>query len=267
VTASEIPAIPVTAGAAEAETEVLLAAPVIRDQRDPTASVTSVALFAACPRRYYLGRYLGLEPEPDDSGTGAMALGDAVHQILAGQTIDSPEAHELAARFTAGEWGQRAARAQRIEHEFDFLYDFNGMILRGQIDLWFEEAGQLVMVDYKTDRDVDSASSYALQLQLYALALERYTQRLPDRAVLFYVRSQQSVDVDLTPAALDAARQRVAQLIAAQASGEFPLRPGDQCRKCSFFGGLCPEGRGEEGSTGLVFGRPSSLLTLASDGL
>ena len=62
-----------------------------------------------------------------------------------------------------------------------------------QIDLWFEEAGEeLMVVDYKeTDRMADGESpsaAYALQLQIYALALERSAGRIADRAVLYYLR-------------------------------------------------------------------------------
>ncbi|MEP7354525.1 MAG: UvrD-helicase domain-containing protein, partial [Acidobacteriota bacterium] len=48
--------------AAAASTDVVaLKAPEVHGQHDAAAPVTSVAMFAACPRRYYLARYLGLE--------------------------------------------------------------------------------------------------------------------------------------------------------------------------------------------------------------
>src|SRR5438105_1592514 len=43
--------------------------PAISGQYDSSASVTSIALFADCPRRYYLARYLGFEgnrPRPNE---------------------------------------------------------------------------------------------------------------------------------------------------------------------------------------------------------
>ena len=101
-----------------------------------------------------------------------------MHRILAGEIGDSAEAMELAARFTASDLGRRAAIAARIEREFDFLFSIEDVVLRGQIDLWFEEAGELIVVDYKTDREERSAQQYALQLRLYALALEQYAGRL-----------------------------------------------------------------------------------------
>ncbi len=195
-------------------------------------------------------------------------MGLAVHAALAGQAVDSDEANEFVQRFEAGEWGQRAARAKRIEREFDFLFEMDDVILRGQIDLWFEESnGQLILIDYKTDRDETSAENYRVQLRLYALALERYVGRMPDRALLNYVRSERVVEVSLVEADLGSAREAVRQLREAQEHGRFPLKPGEQCRKCLFFGGLCPEGheggvRSESGN-GLLFGPPSSFLAPA----
>ncbi len=251
---------------AEAETdevhEQLLPPPHMEGQYDSSATITSVALFDACSRRYYLSRYLGLEPEPDGPGTGAMQLGSDVHAALAGQKVDSPEALALAAKFHASELGQRAARAQHVEHEYDFLIEVEDVILRGQIDLWFEESGELILVDYKTDRDESSAQSYALQLQLYALALAR----VPDRAVLYYLRSDRAIEIGLGAEKLEEARGKVREFRGAQERMEFPLRPGGQCKKCSFYGGLCPEGREARVTAGRIFGPPSSFLRPASSG-
>lgn len=260
--ATEPPIIERTLAATEAAAELLLPAPNLTGQYDSTATITSLAIYQACPRKYYLGRYLGLEPEPTGPGTGAMQLGHDVHAALSGEPVDSREALAMAARFHTSEWGQRAARAQRAEREFDFLFQVDDTILRGQIDLWFEEGGELVLLDYKTDRDEASAESYALQLRLYALALHR----VPDRAVLYYLRTDRAIEVGLSAAELQAARDKVRELREAQERMEFPQQPGGHCKKCSFYGGLCPEGRDSKIPTGRVFGQPSSFLTPASDG-
>jgi len=113
------------------------------------------------------------------------------------------------------------------------------VIVRGQIDLWFEQDGELVLVDYKTDRDEEGSESYALQLRLYALALERYAGRRPDRAVLYYLRSDRIVDISLTGADMDAARNAVRELRDAQDKLQFPMKVGERCRRCLFWGGVC----------------------------
>ena len=239
--------------------EEVLDPPVVAGQYDSAAAVTSVALFHACPRKYYLSRYLGFEAQPQGSGTGAMELGLAVHRALAGDLCDSPEANELAERFRSSDLGRRAESAARIEREFDFLFEIDDVVLRGQIDLWFEEGGELVLVDYKTDRDESSAEGYALQLRLYAIALERYAGRRPDRAVLYYLRSNRMVEVRLGDEDLGAARNAVRQLRDAQEQLQFALKEGEQCGKCEFWKGVCPAGTGgDEIRYGIASWLPSS---------
>jgi CRISPR/Cas system-associated exonuclease Cas4 (RecB family) len=157
---------------------------------------------------------------------------------LAGEETSSQEARALAQRFHASDLGRRAARASRIEREFDFLLALEDVVLSGRIDLWFEEEGELVLVDFKTDRE-ESDGRCELQLRLYALALERHVGRLPDRAAAFYVRPGRIVEIGLEPERLEAARTTVNALAAAQNALEFPMRPGEQCGRCGFFGRLC----------------------------
>jgi CRISPR-associated protein Cas4 len=243
ITASDqIPEIPVqSARPVDAQqTDVIL--PVIEPagQYDSSASVTSVAIFAACPRKYYLSRYLGWEPEPDEKGSGAIELGLQVHRALAGEEVESLEARELRSRFDASILGRRVARASRAEHEFDLLFAIEDVVLRGQIDLWFEEGGELILVDYKSSHDESRAGGYELQLQLYALALLRYAGRVPDRAVLYYLRSENAVDVDLSEERLKEAASKVRQMRDAQQTLVFPMNPGEQCQRCPFYKELCP---------------------------
>lgn len=237
--------------------EDVLNPPVVSGQYDSAVSVTSVAMFQACPRRYYLSRYLELEPVAALEGGAtlggsqpAIDLGLDVHSALSGEAVDSIEANELASRFRSSDLGRRADAATRIEREFDFLFETDDVIVRGQIDLWFDEGskagGELVIVDYKTDRDEAGAEGYALQLRLYALALERYAGRRPDRAVLYYLRSNRVVEISLTDGELAAARNAVHELRQAQDQLRFPLKVGNQCGKCLFWGGIC-EGLKEGG--------------------
>ena len=222
--------------------DVVLPMIVPTGQYDSTVSVTSVAIFDACPRKYYLGRYLGLEPEPDPEvqGSGAIELGLQVHRALAGEQVDSPEALRLRSRFEESPLGKRAARASRVEREFDVLFAVEDVVLRGQIDLWFEEGGELILLDYKSGRDESRSGEYELQLRLYALALLRYAGRVPTRAVLFYLWSEKAIEVDLGEEKLEAATRKVQELRDAQETLIFPMQPGEHCRRCPFYKGPCP---------------------------
>lgn len=242
-------AVPVMGGGRD---EVVLEGPRVQSQYDSSAAVTDVALFSVCPRKYFLARYVGLQAEAEGQGTGApegrgikaVEFGIEVHQAMAGMETSSAEALELKLRFDASPMGRRLAGAGRVEREFDFMLTVEDVVVSGKIDAWFqekpEEGGELVVLDYKTDRDDASAEEYGLQLRLYALALERYTGRLPDRAALCYLRPGRIVEVSLTGAELERVRETVRELAAAQSEMKFPLKVGEQCRRCWFYGGLCP---------------------------
>jgi CRISPR/Cas system-associated exonuclease Cas4 (RecB family) len=186
--------------------------------------------------------------DPAESGDlPAPEFGTQVHELLAGKTIvePDPEAVRLADVFRESALGRRAARAARIGQEVDFLMAVEGLVIRGQVDLWFEEGGELVVVDYKTNSVTaaearQAARQYALQLRLYAMAVERIVGRAPDRAYVHFLRPDKAIEVDLRPTLLDSPEQVVREFVEAQSSLHFALNEGAQCRSCEFVGGLCP---------------------------
>ncbi len=160
-----------------------------------------------------------------------------MHKILAGGTSNSLEAQELARRFPMPD------HPTRLEQEFDFLLAIeDAVVLRGQIDLWYEQDGELMVVDYKTDRE-ETPETHAFQMRIYALALERYAGRLPDRAVLFYLRSGRAVEIGLSSDDFNSAKMTLKSFVNAQNSMVFSLQEGDHCRRCAFYRGLCPAGK------------------------
>ena len=217
--------------------ESFLSKPAPTGQHDSSAAATAIATFQACPRKFLLNSlFSSMDMRLAEPSTGAVALGTEVHRVLAGAQ-GSAEAVELACRFENSELGRRAACASRIEREFDFLLPVEDVLVRGQIDLWFEESGELILIDYKTDRDESSSDVYAVQLSLYALALKKYTGRLPDRPALYYLKTDRTVDV---PIDCERALQAVRLFRDAQESAKYPIRPGSQCQRCAFFQNSCP---------------------------
>ena len=166
-------------------------------QHDSNATVTALALFASLPAGNITSRATWVSRSPRETGRrrthlrqpadlSASEFGTQVHALLAGKPVPDPEpeALRLAEVFRQSPLGRRAARAARSEREFDFLMAVEDLVVRGQVDLWFEEGGELVVVDYKTD-DVNAAEAhqrardYALQLRLYALAVEPWPAAPP----------------------------------------------------------------------------------------
>src|SRR5206468_950987 len=107
-----------------------LAPPVVTGQYDGNGTVTAISAFAACPRKYYLGHYLGfdgrirkaadLEVEDDKPvDLSAGEFGTQVHALLAGSPVadPAPEAQKLAAVFRQSALGRRAAQATRVARE------------------------------------------------------------------------------------------------------------------------------------------------------
>jgi CRISPR/Cas system-associated exonuclease Cas4 (RecB family) len=149
--------------------------------------------------------------------------------------------------FRQSPLGRRAARATRTAREFDFLMAMEDLVIRGQVDLWFEEGGELVVVDYKTDEVTAAeahhrARDYGLQLRLYARAVESVAGRAPGRACLHFLRPNTLVEVDLAPTLIESPEQTVRDFQEAQSKLDFPLVEGEQCKRCSFFRDLCPAG-------------------------
>jgi ATP-dependent helicase/nuclease subunit A len=233
--------------------------PALQEQHDTAVNVTSLAVFASCPRKYYLQRYIGwntgrfagfdAENLPaddaggdDDSGVGldAAEMGSLVHELLAGKPgPHPPEAHRLANVFLESDLGRRAASASRAGREWDFIADIDDTLVRGAIDLWFEENGEIHVVDYKTDA-IASPADYAPQLALYALAIESAFGKPPASAWLCFLRTNLVVEVPLDGESLPRARRLIGQLREAQNNLMFELRVGEQCKSCRFFKSLCP---------------------------
>jgi len=232
----------------------VLGRPAMADQSESAVNVTSLAVFAGCPRKYYLQRYIGwnsgrfarFDPEdlPEDDGDelSAADMGSLVHEVLAGKPGPFPdEARELASVFLASDLGRRAAAAMRAAREWDFIVDIDGTLLRGTVDLWFEENGEVHVVDYKTDA-IARPDEYAPQLALYALALERALGKRPSGAWLHFLRPDVLAPVVLDDAALENARRLIASLREAQNELRFDLNEAGHCQSCQFYRSLCPAG-------------------------
>lgn len=232
------------AGAREMPPESLNALP-IPVQPPPTVSVTALAHLETCPRKHLLSSHLRWPAAPQAGGTGgAMALGSEVHEILGGLRVvpdAAPEAAALAAVFARSELGKRASKARRLEREFDFLVEFDGLLVHGVIDLWFQDDAGVILVDYKTDSvwDAQREAEYSTQLRLYAAALGRLTGSLPKEAYLYLLRQERAQPVQLC----DDISATLREYRARYGEGRFETKPGPHCAWCAYAGGACPEPR------------------------
>lgn len=135
-------------------------------------------------------------------------------------------------------------QARTVHRELDFVMEFPPAILRGQIDLVYEDAaGAWHIVDYKSDRlggqsPAEHAARYQLQVLLYAIAAGRCAGVSVADATVYYVRTAQSHTVAITPDLLagvgDQARELAVQLIASRRSGQYQRREEPSCRYCPY---------------------------------
>ncbi|HKD10111.1 MAG TPA: UvrD-helicase domain-containing protein [Bryobacteraceae bacterium] len=232
---------------AGAEAVAIVPRPAVNEQYDTAVNVTSLSAFAQCPRRYYIERYVGWsgggkrgaasQADPDE--IPAAEMGTLVHEILAGKPGEYAEAaRDLAAVFERSELARRAATASRREREWDFISEIDGVLVRGTIDLWFEDADGVHIVDYKTDTTV-RASEHAPQLALYAVALEKALGKKPASASLHYLRADRVERVAIDDEATTRARAIIGELRAAQETFSFPLNAGEHCRACGCYRSTC----------------------------
>lgn len=162
-------------------------------------------------------------------GRYGSAVGRAVHAVL--QVVDLDAGVGLAAACAAqaaaeGVMGREAvieglvqsaidsttvktAVAQRYWREVYVGAPHGDGVLEGYIDLLYDDGGELVIVDYKTDAwgtagDLDEkVRRYAVQLQAYADAVRETTSRVVNRGVLLFLSRDgavaKNVDVSIGP--------------------------------------------------------------------
>lgn len=126
----------------------------------------------------------------EEAGIEATRLGDLV------ETVESVLSSEI--------W-ERARGASRCLTEAPFAVALDGgegdgpLLVRGSIDLAFEEEGGWVIVDYKTDSPPASgdltelSQRYAPQLELYSKAFEKCTGEQVKERALFFIRAGTTV--------------------------------------------------------------------------
>lgn len=131
-------------------------------------------------------------------GTLSQAEGDALDL----NQIEAFRKSDLARRIAASSYVEREYRflSQVSVGQYDPLLKDSSqtIMLQGVIDLFFEENEGITLVDYKTDRNRDEEyyrQRYALQLQLYAQALEKLQNKPVKRCVIYALSCQKEIDV------------------------------------------------------------------------
>ena len=108
--------------------------------------------------------------------------------------------------FVQSDTGRRVANAVNygsVRREQPFVFEYEGQLIQGIIDLYFEEDGELVIVDYKTDRvnkstagEQELVKRYAIQLDYYAKALAQLTGKYVKEKIIYSFTLGKGIMVD-----------------------------------------------------------------------
>lgn len=116
--------------------------------------------------------------------------------------------------FLKSELTKRIMKSESVSREYRFTveipagvadesleppYSDEKIVLQGAVDCIFEENGELVIVDYKTDRVSDSSmltERYAKQLKLYKLAVEQSMGKKVSRCVIYSFALGESINIE-----------------------------------------------------------------------
>ncbi len=240
------------------------------EAKPETLRVSEILTYLNCPRRYFwqyrmrlkgpVAEFSRSDPSDFKDSFGAL-VGDFLHQA-AGREDDSwPE--ELWERVFGVEsdidkaavkkesiriWrnfrnSPYTERAGKRWDEVPFLLKLTSELrVEGRFDrLLQNQAGELILVDYKThrvpaERVQGIAASYYPQLQLYALAVKALWGRLPDRAVLYFPHPDQGVEVPLDRNSLERLVAEVERMVEFVGRHNLPAeyRKSGNCGKCSY---------------------------------
>lgn len=107
---------------------------------------------------------------------------------------------------------KRISLSNEVVKEKHFILELDGneffeeatekdkIYLSGIIDCYFEEEGEIVIVDYKsnyiTKDNIDIISkSYSMQLKMYKKAIERLTKKKVKKSIIYYLRGNIEVEI------------------------------------------------------------------------
>ena len=157
---------------------------------------------------------------------------------------DKIKAKKMISNFI--EWANKNTH-KVIGVELPFQMDICGIPIRGKIDrLEKDDNGNYYVIDYKTGAcdEAENSISENIQMNLYALAIEKKFKKLPHEASLYYVNEDKFIRYIITNRqSVDDFKQKLECVIASILNEEFdanPLQGAWTCRWCPYKN-ICDE--------------------------
>jgi ATP-dependent exoDNAse (exonuclease V) beta subunit len=239
-------------------------------------SYSALALFERCSYRYFAERVLGLPPRERTAngvhaGLAATEIGDAVHRLLELVPLDDPRSPpeadlERAVRgwypeVSSDELGRIAAMvdaycrsdlAGRIaglrgaSPERPFVFEHDGVVIRGRLDVLWRDGARAVVVDYKSNALEGRApaevieAEYALQRLVYALVCLRAGAGEVEVVYQFLERPEEVASATFTLADVPSLEADLSEAIARIRAGAFRPTPSEfSCSDCPALDLVC----------------------------
>lgn len=237
--------------------------------RSPSLSATAIESYDRCPLQFKLRRDWKIPGRV----SAALHFGQAVHTVLkdfydvlkAGRRRTLQQVMELfRAQLEAAHVADPVQRAlylrdgerhltrfvslhaqqdagSVLDTERSFEIKIGAVAVRGRVDRIDRIEGERVTItDYKTGAVRDQRyADQSLQLSIYAIAARDSWKLHPERLVLYNLADNSTVETSRTKAELESARERVQEVAARIAQGDFDPTPGYHCRSCAYRR-LCP---------------------------
>ena len=146
--------------------------------------------------------------EPDEQSVRAQIEAMRAQRKLTEEQAKAADVHAIV-RFLRSDLAVRIRKSEQVEREYRFsllrpVRDFSSLdaddsvLLQGVVDCFFEEDGELVVVDFKTDHvsraQLDErAEHYRPQLEAYSMALTRVMGKKVKEKVLYFFSAGEEV--------------------------------------------------------------------------
>ena len=258
-------------------------APRAQRDRDPSVhdvrrlSYSALALFERCSYRFYAERVLGLPPRErravgsNGAGLAATEIGDAVHRLLELVPLDAPapppratlvetvrawypdvtedELERIAGlvdAYCASPLAARLASLRGARPERPFTFEHDGVLIRGRLDVLWQEGERALIVDYKSNAlegrepaEIVEAE-YGLQRLVYALVCLRAGSTEVEIAYQFLERPGDVVSTSFTRADIPELEAELSAAIARIRAGDFRPTPSEfACSDCPALDLVC----------------------------
>ena len=242
-------------------------------------SYSAIALFERCSYRYFAERVVGLSArgpaaQGDIRGEGGLAateIGDAVHRMLELVSLDEPEPparaeldrlvrswypdvspdelDRIAALVDAycdSPLATRVAELRGAQPERPFVFEHEGVVIRGRLDVLWREGDRALVVDYKSNalegREPAEIieSEYILQRLVYALVCLRAGATDVEVTYQFLEKPRDVVSRTFTPVDAPVLESELSAAITKIRAGEFRPTPSEfACSDCPALDLLC----------------------------